>query len=157
MSYDINIFLFQEEGDPVTYFEELEEKEEEGNNPKTLELLEACNRLAASNLVSCNSERNDYFVDDQYEIQIDTYSSYVSLSMPYWHDETEAKLAFQKLESIYAVINEKGNWLIYDPQEGEVKDSIIGENENNFYSETVESVKGILSGSTQKQPWWKFW
>ena len=157
MSYDLDIFFFHQDGDPKAYFEELAEKEETNESPPSLELIDACKRLASSNLVSSTSEENDVFEDNEFGIMIEAYSSFFTLTMPYWHEGEKAGSAFRKLENIYQHINSTGNWLIYDPQEGEVKEGITSGNECSEYQETVEKVENLIGNESNKKPWWQIW
>ena len=157
MSYDLDIFLFQNDGDPKAYFEDISEKEEIEESPPVPELIEACGRLASSNLVSSTSADNDVFEDEKFGIIIEAYSSFFTLTMPYWHEGEDATAAFRKLEHIYQQINSTGTWLIYDPQEGEVKESITSGEECSEYQETVGKVEKLIGTESSKKPWWQFW
>jgi hypothetical protein len=113
-------------------------------NTPSHEVEAGMNRIAESELVEALVDNNHFLEDRDLGLQLEACTSFIALTIPYWHDDKTAKVAFAKIDAIFAVLNKNHDWLIYDPQEDQVKTQISGATEVRMYGGVVEKLKGLL-------------
>lgn len=101
-------------------------------------------------------------------IQITIFPNSASVSVPYWHTDTEAEAVMQEIFGYIKVLEKQGEFRTHDPQLGRVLDADKDlADALTTYCKTAELVTSrvrarpeILQKISQyqtKKPWWKFW
>ena len=163
MSYDLYVFLKHAGQDPRATIDQILQQQEdetnESNQDSSSQFKIAVENIKV-NVSFLEATGTDQFINEDMGLVIDCYPNYFSINLSYWHSADEAKEVFHKLDDVIKQINVNNNFAIYDPQDDEIKESIVSSNEIENYSKITQITKSTIphkSLNQNKKPWWKFW
>ena len=91
--------------------------------------------------------------DGDLAIQITVFNNNVSLTVPYWCKENDARQVFQKLMDYLKIIRKTSGYFAYDPQTDQAFDPLTTDISGlKLYINTTGQVENLPT-----KPWWKFW
>lgn len=95
-------------------------------------------------------------------IQIEIFDDEAGISVPYWHDNSNAEIVFKKIWKYLGIIQRETGYIVYDPQ----LDIFLDVNQDykqalKVYEGTRETIKEklpvTLGKPLQRKSWWQFW
>ena len=91
--------------------------------------------------------------DGDLAIQITVFNNNVSLTVPYWYKENDARQVFQKLMDYLKIIRKTSGYFAYDPQTDQAFDQLTTDISGlKLYINTTGQAENLPT-----KPWWKFW
>jgi len=136
VSYDLTLFRVPEGSDPAAAFEELMEREEQGEDSapaerqRIVEVLKACRPEAG--------------------MVIEVHHASVSIMIPYFRQQ-----AMDAAMEIVEILRDKAGYSCFDPQLGR----LVTRADLPLMAAEYRGMDRVLpaiAASTRK-PWWKFW
>jgi len=103
--------------------------------------------------------------EDGNGIQITIEDDSASIAIPYWHQGSDARAAFEEIWGYAKVLEKEAGYVAYDPQlERPIDISSDLDEVIETYTNVSGSVESIVSGDVAEsvlpekpKPWWKFW
>jgi hypothetical protein len=92
-------------------------------------------------------------------IQITIEDDTATVTIPYWHVEIAARLAFQKIWVYLRVLSDAGSFSVFDPQLGRALDLTKDwEVVLDWYERVVRQTQSVRSEPpVRKRPLWRLW
>jgi hypothetical protein len=91
--------------------------------------------------------------DGDLVIQITINNDNVSLTIPYWYGDEQARQVFKYLMEYLRIIRKTSGYFVYDPQTDQVFDPLTTDLEGlDIYLQTTKNIS-----KAPTRPWWKIW
>ena len=161
MSYDLQIFTAMDGQDPLECIRKIFDREESEDGPPTDfpdVYIDALKKVHANFEWSDGSDPEGELLRDEFGLLISASTSYIEISMAYWHSGKEAEQAMSFLsEVVDEIIRQDSTLCGYDPQEDRVFKSLSTQSAVDHMDRGNQILKQNISKGSSQKPWWKFW